>query len=1519
MPSGDQFHTPSKSAANSPDKHITNKTKQEVFIAVTKLRQGQGLPEEAERLGVLSKAELIDEYYTLKSTATTPRRPTMDDSILEALQRQANDTNRRMDAVLEQMVEDRRTNERCIAALIEKIGATRGGTEATTRDTEEAPAPRAPRAPNPTVQAPKQLEEDVSLSAFETWVKTWNDYCSVTEADKYSQARQLGLFRGFLSPDMRNTLQHILGITQDSKALPEEVIGLLRKHIREERNIIRDLVAFDVRKQRQDETFNSFLVALKQVAQDAGIDDCQKCYTRQLITRIVSGIRDSEVQKKLLALRPFPELNKVIEVCKAEETAAKDRAALSTSRSANHATRGRSQSRDRSKQGNQRNTGGTDKKCFNCGQKCSRVGGGKNCPAEGKECHACKKPGHFSRYCRSKPGEGSSGGSRTRKANAVFRCLDVTAACNRRCPTVSICITGPSGESVDRAVTPDTGAELTLAPISLLEELDIDLENTDWPTEDDLIGPTGEPLETSGRLVVRLTHGDYTTEEEIHFCPRTSSFLLSWYACRDLGMIPEAFPAPMPKDVWSCSAVTARSQGDMVKTPNIHISDNPDAAEVKRVRQQILDAYKDVFTCEESLETMDGEPMEIMLKDDATPFALHAARQISLAHREAAKAELDNMVKTGVIKEVHHPTDWVHPLVVVPKPKGGVRLCVDLTKLNKHVKRPFYPMRTPRDVIASITPGCKFFTTLDATKGYWQIPLAEAAQDLTTFITPWGRYKFLRAVMGLNSSQDEYERRGNEAVGDIEDTYKIVDDILCANSGAKENLATVLRVLDRCRTHRITLSPGKFDFCQEEVKYVGYVLSPEGTKADPEKLAAIADFPTPTNLTELRSFFGLVNQLGDFVTGIAHAADPLRPLLKAKNVFKWEPVHDEAFKKTKVALLSPPVLVPFDPTLPTALQTDASRLKGLGFALLQQHGSTWKLVMCGSRFTTETESRYSMIELELLGVVWATRKCRLYLLGLPHYEVITDHKPLVPILNQYTLDMIETPRIQRLKEKLQLYSFTATWRKGKDHAIPDALSRAPVRDPEPTDTLEGTELTSVVRHQLNSITVSISDGETQDKTGDPLLEEVRSAATEDTEYQAVCKEVASDEKPRAIKEQGYLGVRDSLSVEDGLLLYGSRLVIPKKLRRTILERLHSSHQGIDRTLRRARQAVYWPGITSDVTNTVQSCPRCREHLPSNPAEPMCSETVPSRPFESASADLFSHAGKHYLVYADRLSGWPCIHSWREDPASAQVVSVLRQWFVDFGCPVRLRTDGGPQFAAKKFKEFCSRWGVHSVLSTPHYPQSNGHAEASVKAMKNLVAKSTEHGDISSDTFKTALLEWRNTPRAQGLSPAEILFGRQTRSSLPLHHSAYKKAWLEKGAELDQRLEGAQMASKLNYDKTAGRKLRSLPIGQEVLVQDHVSKRWNMSGIVIGIGRNRDYNVRMPSGRVLWRNRRFLRPVQGTSGNLEDDCRKPVETEDSTGSNKEVAVKEKRSKKTVKFEDMRRSDRLSGKPKVSYKF
>jgi putative transposase len=216
-------------------------------------------------------------------------------------------------------------------------------------------------------------------------------------------------------------------------------------------------------------------------------------------------------------------------------------------------------------------------------------------------------------------------------------------------------------------------------------------------------------------------------------------------------------------------------------------------------------------------------------------------------------------------------------------------------------------------------------------------------------MTPWGRYKFLRASMGLCSSGDEYNRRTDQAFQGVNNTVRVVDDLLRFDSSFPEHVAGVCAVLSAARSAGITFSLKKFHFARSQVQWVGFQIQQGGVSADPDKLRAISDFPEQTSVTELRSFMGLVEQLAGFSTDVAAAKAPLRPLLSTKTPFLWTTDHESAFSAVKKALVEPPILAHFDPTLETSLQVDAPRKNGMGYVFLQLHGSTWKLVDANSR------------------------------------------------------------------------------------------------------------------------------------------------------------------------------------------------------------------------------------------------------------------------------------------------------------------------------------------------------------------------------------------------------------------------------------------------------------------------------------------------------------------------------------------------------------------------------------------
>ena len=496
-------------------------------------------------------------------------------------------------------------------------------------------------------------------------------------------------------------------------------------------------------------------------------------------------------------------------------------------------------------------------------------------------------------------------------------------------------------------------------------------------------------------------------------------------------------------------------------TPSIldnPIPEQPSETHIGEIRQAIIDSYRAVFSRKPSgeLPCMDGPPMMIRLKEDAVPHYEGCSRNVSLPDRPEVKKKLDALVAQGTITPTDEPSETQAALVVTRKKNGKPRICVDLSRLNKNILRPEHPVTTPHDAVVEIGGQAEFYTSFDASDGYYQVSLDVSCQNLTTFITPWDRYKFRRAPMGLILSGDEFNRRADAAFAGKQNIVRVVDDILRFDRTFPDHVAGVCSVLQAAMDAGITLELDKFSFAQRRIHWAGYVIQRGGYTVDPGKLKAIAEFPVPRDLTDLRSFNGQVEQLVGFSREIAALREPLRPLLSTKNPFEWTQHHTDSLNAVKRALVSAPILTPFDISRETMLQVDASVRNGMGYVLLQRHDSTWRLIGANSRWCSDTESRYPVPELELAAVEWAARKCRLFLLGLPKpFTLVVDHQALVTILDKHTLGQIENEKIQRLKQRLSKFIFNTVWKKGKEHAIPGALSRFPVNRLSPEDLAVG--------------------------------------------------------------------------------------------------------------------------------------------------------------------------------------------------------------------------------------------------------------------------------------------------------------------------------------------------------------------------------------------------------------------------------------------------------------------------------
>ena len=313
------------------------------------------------------------------------------------------------------------------------------------------------------------------------------------------------------------------------------------------------------------------------------------------------------------------------------------------------------------------------------------------------------------------------------------------------------------------------------------------------------------------------------------------------------------------------------------------------------------------------------------------------------------------------------------------------------------------------------------------------------------------------------------------------------------------------------------------------------------------------------------------------------------------------------------------------------------------------------------------------------------------------------------------------------------------------------------------------------------------------------------------------------------------------------------------MRKELLNKLLQMHQGASKMKRRARLSIYWPFLDSEIEQHCATCSSCQSCLSSQTREPMVKGRRPQRPFQELHVDLFEFAGQKFLACIDGYSGWITLDAFGKYATARHVIDALRRRFVEKSVPEFLFSDNGPQFVNSQMAEFLRKWGVTHQTSSPGYAQSNGTAEAAVKQLKKMVKGNWNHqkGDLDWDPFCEGLVMYYNTPRYDGTSPAKLLFGRNIRDTLPAHHRFFRKDVQEYLDQMEDKSNDVRRKAAEQYDAHS-RRLPPLQLCDHVVMQDNRTGEWSKSGVVVEIGRHRDYLVKLPSGRIFRRNRKFLR-------------------------------------------------------------
>lgn len=879
----------------------------------------------------------------------------------------------------------------------------------------------------------------------------------------------------------------------------------------------------------------------------------------------------------------------------------------------------------------------------------------------------------------------------------------------------------------------------------------------------------------------------------------------------------------------------------------------------------LLRQYASVFSASESdLGCTSLLSHDIPLIDDR-PIR-QRFRRIPPSDYEAVRAHIRQLLDSQVIQESCSP--FASPIVLVKKKDGSLRMCVDYRQLNNRTCKDAFPLPRIEETLDSLS-GAQWFSTIDLSSGYHQIPVTESDRPKTTFCTPFGLFEFNRMPFGLCNAPSTFQRLMERIFGDQngQSLWLYLDDIIIFSSDADGHLKRLEMVLGRLQREGIKAKLEKCCFFQKQVRYLGHLISPDGVSTDPEKVSAVANWPRPRNTQELRSFLGFASYYRRFVEKFAKVAAPLHHLVATYGGTKgrrgqrsnleevWSDDSERSFQDLKVRLVSAPTLAFANFSLPFILEVDASH-HGLGAVLSQEQDGRIRPVAYASRSLNPAERKYSSMKLEFLGLKWAmTDKFREYLWG-QQCVVWTDNNPLSH-LNTAKLGATE----QRWVEELAAFNFTVRYRPGRTNQNADSLSRQQVEPsldppavvfpegmlPAPLqEAISGREMTAM--QAAITVLPSCSPADLKKlQEMDPTIGAFLPFWQAGRMPSRVEREGLPQTTRTLLREWGRLEMVDGLLHRKVFRPDGGeawlQLLLPECLKEEVLHQLHDAqgHQGNERTADLVRQRCFWPGMARDIKEWCERCLRCTLSKPgqSQGRAPM-GHLLANRPNEVLAIDFSylepSRDGlEQVLVITDVFSKFTQVIPTRDQRASTVASVLIKEWFYRFGVPSRLHSDQGRCFESAIVHQLCVLCNIQKTRTTPYHPQGNGQCERFNRTMHNLLRTLSDEQKSHWPEYLPQLVFSYNTAVHQTTeeSPHFLMFGQEAqlpidfllgRISEPRRGTVCQ--WVQEHqrrlevvfSSVRERLKSAAESRKARYDLKAS--CPQLEVGQLVYLCDH---------------------------------------------------------------------------------------------------
>ena len=295
--------------------------------------------------------------------------------------------------------------------------------------------------------------------------------------------------------------------------------------------------------------------------------------------------------------------------------------------------------------------------------------------------------------------------------------------------------------------------------------------------------------------------------------------------------------------------------------------------------QKILNKHAPVFT---GLGKHSSAQVELAV-DDTVPPVAQPPRRIPFHLRQKVESELCKLEQDDIIEKVpeNTPTDWVSPVVIVPKPNqpDKIRLCVDMRAANTAIRRTRHPIPTVEATCLELN-GARLFSKLDLTQAYHQLELSPPSRSITTFTTHDGLYRYKRLNYGTNAAAEIFQHTLQETIRGVKGTKNIADDILVFGRTRKEHDTALEECLSRLQAHHLTLNPTKCKFLKTNLEFFGLLFTEQGVSPNPKKVDAFANTKQPTTVSEVRSLLGMANYSSKFIKDYATITEPLRKLTR---------------------------------------------------------------------------------------------------------------------------------------------------------------------------------------------------------------------------------------------------------------------------------------------------------------------------------------------------------------------------------------------------------------------------------------------------------------------------------------------------------------------------------------------------------------------------------------------------------------------------------------------------------------